>query len=157
MHPNVIGKGCIDNLVDENEFTKRLHLKDCGLFIRNIEHTYQNRTKNMNNNNNNNNNSRTSSIIESIEFEDNVNKGKDIIKLQTMSLKSTLDRIGSVFFFSTTPCTKFKDFNRISLLTTNCIIYCSSKRLLICVIFFFISSSCSDSLVIVFTACITVV
>ena len=93
MHPNVIGKGCIDNLVDENEFTKRLHLKDCGLFIRNIEHTYQNRTKNMNNNNNNNNNSRTSSIIESIEFEDNVNKGKDIIKLQTMSLKSTLDRI----------------------------------------------------------------
>ena len=23
MHPNVIGKGCIDNLVDENEFTKR--------------------------------------------------------------------------------------------------------------------------------------
>ena len=37
------------------------------------------------------------------------------------ALNKTLDKIGKVFFFSTTPWTKFKDLSRISLLTTNCI------------------------------------
>ena len=49
----------------------------------------------------------------------------------SLSCNKTLDKIGKVFFFSTIPCTKFKDFKNISLLIENLINYCSNKRLLI--------------------------
>ena len=45
------------------------------------------------------------------------------LPIESMPLEEnkTLEIIGIVFFFSTTPWTKFNDFNKISLLTINCI------------------------------------
>ena len=44
-----------------------------------------------------------------------------IDNLPFLASSRTLDKIGSVFFFSTTPWTKFNDFNSSSLLIENCI------------------------------------
>ena len=54
-----------------------------------------------------------------------MNSFEQTVMLRT--IKRTFDRMGSVFFFSIIPCTKLKDFNKISLFIVNCIKFTALK------------------------------